>query len=427
MDKELKKKRWRETINQIKNEFSWCSNLGLSKEEGTVDCLFCKRKGKAFIKNNYYRCFSSHCEIHGDPIKIYQLLNDLDFSTAVKELSSDINVRISNYRKEYQERNDFLKYVMDVFEDQLKEHPEVIDYLEERGINSSFHRLGYAPNKEVLMSYNISSEDLIKHKLLDDIKRPLFRNRIMIPIYNRDSYMVHLTGRSLEESNDSVPKYLDTKAMPLFGSSKDYLLYEEHLNLYLNNPNNDTLYLVEGVMDSLTMYQTALPTVGSLGLGKLREKIDVFKHSKIIDNKERNFKRIVAIFDSDKYTTGSLKGKYKSWEKVIPSLVFLQKELGTQTQILLSFVPLDSVKKGTKDINDFYNALNRNSKALVELIEHHSIDLVEYIVNKEGSLLSQHQSLLELIKRTDRGKELFSSFIPSSVSTIDYLLSITSS
>lgn len=409
--------KFKERIDSVNEATSWSDVLPVMKERGTITCPFCQKKSKGYLYPNFFKCFSSRCGVQGDKINIYKQLNNLSYGEALRQLEGQHSLDYSSQSQEYELRNELLSDVLDAYVDQLRETPEVEDYLFSRGFSKEFidmARIGYAPNNKILSMYQLSRNKLMRHSLATK-KGDFFWQRIIFPIFNTNGYLVHLTGRSFPNTSEDF-KYLDTKAVPIIGSSKDYLLFEQQLNLYKNA--SKTLYLVEGVPDSFILRQSGANVVGVMGLAKLMSHTSKFQ----------GFDNIVAIFDNDRYDIDHPKfaGQLKSWRMVMDQLIDLQLYLGKKIRISTCMIPEGMYlnDKQVKDVNDLYLYVDQSASEMLRVIKENTVDLVESYIDKNGGDMSHHRTALKLIAATGRGQHLLSEYITDDWSALDYAIKV---
>ena len=155
--------------------------------------------------------------------------------------------------------------------------------------------LGYAPEGWHFLQEQVcrNSEEtqmlvelgmLVKH---DDGKIfSMYRNRVMIPIYDRKGRVISFGGRSLGEDK---PKYMNTKETPIYRKRNELFgLYE-----VLKDNNNRPPYfvIVEGYMDVISLRQAGCTTaVASLGTATTVEQFKtMFRYAK----------KIICCYDGD--------------------------------------------------------------------------------------------------------------------------------
>ena len=114
-------------------------------------------------------------------------------------------------------------------------------------------RLGYAPQRgfvEFLNTHNVSEPDAVDLGLvtldLDDNAIPIFTNRIVFPI-SHAGRVVGFAGRVIQ---GGTPKYLNTKASPLYDKKKLlYGLWKSRRSIHKLN----CAYIVEGYIDVISL------------------------------------------------------------------------------------------------------------------------------------------------------------------------------
>lgn len=408
---------FKERIENVESAISWGNILPTAKESGTVDCPFCGKKGKAYLYPNYFKCFSSRCGVKGGKTKIYSMREGLRFIEALETLEGKAGLSRSKVDEDFEKRSLLLSEVLDAYEDKLETYPEVIEYLQGRGFDEEFIRLmriGYAPHNTTLAPYDINRNALIRHRLLKPNGQEFFWQRIIFPIYNSNGRLVHLTGRQFPTINDEY-KYLDSPEVPIIGSSKKYLLFEDQIDFYKNS--SDTIYLVEGVPDAFTLKQLGYPVVGVLGLAKLMYHTSKFK----------GFKKLIAVFDNDRYEYDHpmYPSELKSWRMVMSQLIDLQLYMGKELQVQVCMVPehLRTTEGPVKDINDVYT----HGYDVEEVLSENTEDLVEHFIKTKGGNYANHEMALKLISTTGRCANILDDYITDDMSPIEYALKVLAS
>ena len=140
-----------------------------------------------------------------------------------------------------------------------------------------------------LLSKGYDKTDLVKcglvtHKTESNKYFDRFRNRVMFPIFNYNGKVIGFGGRVLD---DSLPKYLN---------SPETLVFNKRMNLYGLNISkkgikDDTLILVEGYMDLISLYQNNIENVvATLGTALTIEQAKLIR---------RFAKNVIISYDSD--------------------------------------------------------------------------------------------------------------------------------
>lgn len=410
---------FKERIDRVNEATSWSSIIASAgKEKGTITCPFCLKKSKGYLYSSFFKCFSSRCGVQGDKIVIHSKLKNVTYYEALKELEGSACLDPKSQNEEYTKRSLLLNDVLDAYHDQLNNYLDVRKYLNSRGFEDDFidmMRIGYAPHNSVLAQYDISKNTLVRQGL-STMKSEFFWERIMFPIYNLGGDLVHLTGRKYPCRPDEDYKYLDSRAVPVIGSSKDYLLFEDQVYSYLKR--SDTIYLVEGVPDSFILKQMGLPVVGIMGLAKIMSHADKF----------RGFKKIVAMFDNDRFEVDHplFPNELKSWRMVTNQLIDMQLYFGDEITIEVFMVPehLEYAKGYAKDINDLYLAVDKNTNKVLEYINAGKIDIVKDYILKCKSDISCHRTALKLVSATGRCKNILEQYIPQDMTVLQYALQV---
>ena len=171
-------------------------------------------------------------------------------------------------------------------------------------------------------------------------------------------------GRYIGPQNEFIPRYKNLQ------TSINTLILEQFIDIY--NKNN-TLYIAEGFIDTISLYQLGLQSVGILGVQGLLNHI----------YKIKKFNNICFCFDSDKDD----KGNYKSYNCLIPQIINLII-LNPKNNYYI-FLPEEG-----KDINELL------CKGLLtkSIIESKKIRFIDFIVNLFIDDLSKHIDLIKLIE-----------------------------
>ncbi len=234
-------------------------------------CPFHHEKTPSFTVNEskgFYHCFG--CGAHGDIIGFEMEANGLPFIDAVKKLAAKVGLQLPTLTKENQEQElkrkslyEIMDMAADFFEKNLRMPigaRGLAYFRDKRGLTEETlkkFRLGYAPNnnglKALLTSKGISEKDMLDLGLIaqpQDANRPthdFFRDRVMIPIMNKQGNVVAFGGRIMDNSQ---PKYLNSPETPIF--NKRRILY--NLN-YARDPAyaQKRLIICEGYMDVIAL------------------------------------------------------------------------------------------------------------------------------------------------------------------------------
>ena len=268
----------RDIIDEVKsrcdivNVISQYISLKQSGSNFSGLCPFHSEKTGSFHVNQskqIYKCFG--CGEGGDVINFVMKIENLDFIEAVKLLAEKNGIEFkTNLSEEDKAKMEKIKIIQDIHlksANLTKSKNPGYDYLKRRGLSDKIIKkfgLGYSLYSwnslmEYLLSLGYEKKDLVlsglvTHKENDNKYYDRFRNRVMFPIFDYRGNVIGFGGRVLD---DSLPKYLN---------SPDTLLFNKRFNLYgLNYAKksivNDSLILVEGYMDLISLYEHGIENV----------------------------------------------------------------------------------------------------------------------------------------------------------------------
>lgn len=234
-------------------------------------CPFHNEKTPSFTVNEskgFYHCFG--CGAHGDIIKFEMEANGLPFIDALQKLAHQAGLQMPQLsakdKKEEDERKslyEIMETACTFFERELRmpDGASGLKYFtEKRGLSPETlkkFRLGFAPNNNALMAHlkaqGIDEKDMKELGLIaipeDTSRRPhdFFRNRVMIPITNKQGKIIAFGGRVMEKIE---PKYLNSPDTPIFNKRR---------NLYNLDKAREVAYkekkliICEGYMDVIAL------------------------------------------------------------------------------------------------------------------------------------------------------------------------------
>lgn len=416
------------------------ANVGITdicpdlKPQGTNTCPSCGKRGKFSVWNNTHgKCWSASCSLNksSDVISLYRFIKRLDdskgFITALNELEKMAGISNFNFSAS-NSRDDTLQECLNIYSHYLwsSAGKDALNYLRSRGFADEtiqLQQIGYAPNGSSLRSFEIDVNRLREEGLLKN-RTEYFSSRIIFPIRNMQGNLVHLVGRYLgdvpkdEYGEDALPRYKDTQGTKGLPGTKSYLAFEHLINSYLKT--SDNLLILEGYPDTLSLVQGGLPAVGLLGLEKL------VSHS----YKIKNFKEITCIFDNDIFPADhpNFPLEYKSWRRIIPQLVDLQMLLPNVTFYVWMVPDISINSKGIrtkiKDINEWVVHTDLSFEEISQKINKERQELVPSLIDRWGSDLSQHSTLLKLITSVRMSPDALLKYIPPEMTPLEYALSI---
>ncbi|WMP17782.1 DNA primase [Thiothrix lacustris] len=249
-------------------------------------CPFHNEKTPSFTVSptkQFYHCFG--CGVHGSAISFLMEYEHLEYPEAIEALARTIGVPVPREGAEdapKRKRKDPNLYTLleDAavwFQSQLKQNPDAIGYLQQRGLSgkiSARFGLGYAPaNSNLGRELRQYGEDKLVASgmsIRNDAGRVYdrFRERIMFPIRDRRGRVIGFGGRIIGEG---TPKYLNSPETDVFHKGAElYGLFEAR---------NDTrklerLLVVEGYMDVIALAQYGITyAVATLGTATTPEHI----------------------------------------------------------------------------------------------------------------------------------------------------------
>lgn len=265
-------------------------------------CPFHNEKTPSFFvypETQSFYCFG--CGAGGDVITFVQRIDNLDYVEAVKQLASRAGMALPD---ENDETGRLRSRVLAINKEAARWFFQCLNsdngrearaYWHRRGLTDATIRrfgLGYAPDSFNATRNHLKSLGYTENELLDAgmCKRSekgsvydVFRNRVMIPIFDVRGNVVAFTGRNL---GNEKPKYLN---------SYETLIYKKSRTLYLLNvakkSTSRRYILCEGNMDAIALHQAGFTTaVAGCGTALTQEQVKLL--SEYADE-------LVLCFDSD--------------------------------------------------------------------------------------------------------------------------------
>ncbi|MBQ8750182.1 MAG: DNA primase [Alphaproteobacteria bacterium] len=255
-------------------------------------CPFHNEKTPSFTVNEakgFYHCFG--CGAHGDILKFEMDANGLPFMDAIQKLAHQAGVSMPKFSKAGAEEAEERKSLYEIMEQAcvffeknlyMPVGAEGLKYFKEkRGLSDEVikkFRLGYAPNNNGLMAHlksmGIDEKDLNELGLMsipeDKTRRnhDFFRNRVMIPITNKQGKVIAFGGRVMEKIE---PKYLNSPETPIFNKRRNlYNLDKARESGY----KGKKLIISEGYMDVIALDRYGFDyAVAPLGTALTEEQI----------------------------------------------------------------------------------------------------------------------------------------------------------
>ena len=253
-------------------------------------CPFHSEKTPSFIvspQRQTWRCFGA-CSTGGDILSFVMKIENIDFSTSIKQLSQQAGININSSLE--QKKSDFLLEINEraalFFEESLKTKTGSLakEYIRKRDLTEktiSEFRIGFSPSGNnslvsKLLSLGFDEKQIQKAGLSNmsstGFAKDFFWNRVMFPIHNKQGKVIGFGGRNLD---DSTPKYLNTPKTEVF--DKQSILYG--LNKASSSIKNlNCAIIVEGYMDVITAHQNEQQNViASMGTAITEQQVNSIK------------------------------------------------------------------------------------------------------------------------------------------------------
>ncbi|WP_320677766.1 DNA primase [Prochlorococcus sp. MIT 1300] len=264
-------------------------------------------------QKQFYYCFS--CGAGGNAIKFLMEFQRQSFSEVVLELARKYQLPVETVEGPQQERlkqqlsrRESLYRALTLasgwFRSQLKANfgSSALEYLlKKRGLKHSTietFEIGFAPDQwDGLLKYlqqveNISPEILVEAGLVVARKGgsgfyDRFRNRVMVPIHDRQGRVIAFGGRALDGTE---PKYLNSPETEVFHKGKNLFGLDRAAQAIRQN---DRAVVVEGYFDVISLHAAGVNNaVASLGTALSSQQITQLCRCS-------ESKRIVLNFDAD--------------------------------------------------------------------------------------------------------------------------------
>lgn len=251
-------------------------------------CPFHNEKSPSFTVSptkQFYHCFG--CGAHGTSIGFLIEYSGMGFVDAVKDLAQnvgmivpDVDDKIPPAQRAAQQAQslaltDALTQACAFYRAQLREAPDAIAYLKNRGLTGEVAArfgMGYAPAgwdslRAVFPEYEahvLVESGLVIDKVDEEGNRhkryDRFRERVMFPIRNTKGQVIGFGGRVLDSGE---PKYLNSPETPLFQKGLElYGLFEARQAIR----DSGYVLVTEGYMDVVALAQLGFPqAVATLG------------------------------------------------------------------------------------------------------------------------------------------------------------------
>lgn len=309
-------------------------------------CPFHKEKTPSFHiddRRGMYKCFG--CGESGDIISFVQKHENLDFKESLEYIAQICNIEYTKYNNISNEYNiktimvQMNKIALEFFQKSI--NSKVGIYLNRRKIldeKSKYFNIGYAADSynnllTLLKENNFSDSEIMESGLIGKSENgkmySVFRDRIMIPIFDIQGNVIGFGGRSLDDKIQ--PKYLNSRDSLIF--KKGELLYNIH---NAKKIHSDLCLVVEGYMDVISLYDINIPVVATLGTAISENQINLLS---------RYWKNAVFWLDSDK-------AGINATMRIIQIILQMEK-----CEINIKFV----MQKSVKDPDEYFNKYGKSA------------------------------------------------------------------
>ncbi len=302
-------------------------------------CPFHHEKTPSFCvtpsKQMFY-CFG--CKEHGNAIDFLMKYKNLGFVEACEEACQYAGIEVEYEAGAIPENYDKYKQYYELMDRCARQFSQVLfskagqegmDYFcNKRGLSKNTilqASLGFAPEGWHFLQEQVCRNPKEEQMLVDlgmlvrndkNNVYSMYRNRVMIPIFDRKGRIVSFGGRTL---GDEKPKYMNTKETPIYRKRNELFgLYEA---LKANNNRPAYFVIVEGYMDVISLRQAGSNNaVASLGTATTVEQFKtMFRYSK----------KIVCCYDGDSA------GRNAAWHALITATPILESDY----DIRFAFLP----------------------------------------------------------------------------------------
>ena len=259
-------------------------------------CPFHQERTPSFVifpESGLWHCFGA-CSTGGDIFSFLMQKEKMSFREALEMLAAEAGVQLPNETEDDNIQERTLLYELNAkaalfFQNQLHRSPAAQmarAYLQQRGIGTPIARqfqLGFAPDSWDALYTHLEQEGyrpdslhragLLKHNEERNSFYDAFRNRLMIPIHDRQGRTIGFGGRVLD---DSLPKYLNTAETELFHKSQ--VLYGLE-RAYQAIRQAQCVVIVEGYMDVIAAHQFGFEhVIACLGTALTAEQLRQLQH-----------------------------------------------------------------------------------------------------------------------------------------------------
>ncbi len=237
-------------------------------------CPFHNEKTPSFTVNEekgFYHCFG--CGKGGSVYNFLMEIENLSFIEAASRLAEQAGIALQEETPLDRERRsdrealfDLYRKLSDSFHYILEHKPTAEaarEYLRSRNISQKMmkaYRVGYAPDNpdwlyKFLRSKNYSAELLASSGMFskNNPRYPLFRNRILFPIFDKRGRITGFGGRALD--NEQNAKYLNTPETAIFSKREQLFGLSQAIDAV---KRSQELIICEGYFDVIALAQCGI-------------------------------------------------------------------------------------------------------------------------------------------------------------------------
>lgn len=381
-----------EFLNVLKNNIALSSVIEkkvkiIAKGNNKLaSCPFHNEKTPSFHINDikgFYHCFG--CGAHGDIITFIMNTEHLNFKESIEKLANEYNITLPKNEGKIVDITkinniyEINEIVTNFFEKNLLSigGKNCLKYFNTRGLDENHinkFRLGFAPNSfDNLINYlkakNISEEQMLEAGVIAINERKnfydKFRNRAIIPIFDKRGRIIAFTGRTLNK--DIMPKYMNSPETRIYHKGSvlfNYFFAKEAIF------KKKKAILVEGNFDAISLFIFGIENVvAPMGTAATIEQINELW--KVTDE-------IIICFDGD---NAGKKATERITDLVLPYI-------NAYKNIKIANLP------NNIDPDDFVHKFGKD--AFIKFIDDKTncLDLSEFLFKKELKYLNFDNSYL---------------------------------
>lgn len=236
----------------------------------------------AFFPNDeHFNCFV--CHAHGDIITASNFMEGYsiegsDFIDTVVLLAQkygiECEIEEDDFDKRLRKIREMLNLILAATHKTFQSQPSIVEYVRSRHWDPSKYKFGYC-NWSNLVKF-IESKKYTMKDLTEGagLFEQLVDRRLLIPIYDEVGRVVGFTGRSVEANCEKSQRYVNPMTSLVYKKS-DILFNMQNIR-----SKYDTVYVVEGYADALTLMNHGIENVIALCGTAISEKhiIQLVKH-----------------------------------------------------------------------------------------------------------------------------------------------------